>query len=148
MADLKLKEVDTLPATLAERSAIIYDGQIWIGNSSNEPVPSKGYKEYVGEFSLSEGTLIVDDIISDIGSSNFVKNGNEWNWATGLTISETYITSVMVGNGDIERKDFFRFQVQGDGNISFSVLNGTTLSIIDPSAGAYGSILVSLKIVE
>lgn len=52
MADLKIKEVDTLPATLADRAMIIYDGQLWIGNSSNVPVPVKGY--YVIEFSFDQ----------------------------------------------------------------------------------------------
>lgn len=104
MADLKLKEVDTLPATLAERSAIIYDGQTWIGNSDNEPRPSKGYREFVatisGEAPSSLDTIIKNEIgiTPDVNWSGIANNGITIVFLdSGISENNTH-TTVTIGN--------------------------------------------------
>jgi hypothetical protein len=109
MADFKLIKKDTLPETLAENATIIYDGQIWIGNSDNEPSPAKGYREIVLTYSATDSAFNVDPkkIQGDFGITSFAFEGTPTKPAIVFDIDYTSVAGasdkiVVFVNGRID----------------------------------------------
>jgi hypothetical protein len=145
MSGIKRNVVTSAPTTLQEGHEVFYnkDGTYthYIGNSSNEPVPAKGYLEYVAILSQS-GTddptvnVLVNDFDSNItwtrdtiGVYNGALNG-------GFTLNKT-VCHISTGTGNdssinaVVSESYIEINTQGYDEVDSgdSILNNTSILI-------------------
>lgn len=149
MADFKLKKVNSLPSTLAENAEIIFEGQTYIGNSSNEPVLTN--KKYVDDKASlygvnvegfgAKGDGITDDSTAIQNAINSIDRGT-----IILAPNKTYIAKGIIPKNDItinlngstlqlpQLSENHLFAYNSDTMLSrFSICNGS-LDGVDESA--------------